>query len=221
MKATHVETKQTPIAGPDVRDLFREVLSAANKGAVSERAVTLLTAQSALETGHWKHLYNWNFANLKAGEDTSGFYMNLRNVREVIDGSEKWFSPEGEIDDRDGVLVGEEYPVPPGHPQTRFRAYQSAQEGAMALVARLMSKYPNSWHALLNDSDAEKYARALKSEKYYTASEKAYATALEKLVLQYSIPDDVPGLPGGLTVGQPEFERDRKRWVLPLFFSEQ
>lgn len=222
MKAKHVETKKTTIKGPEFRDLLRGTLKEANGGVnVPERMVSLLTAQSALETGHWEFLWNWNFGNSKAGEKTEGLFMNLRNVREVDrDGKEHWYNPDGEIDDRDGEPVGERYPVPPGHPATRFRAYETAEKGMVDWLALLSSRFPNSWAAALAGATPTEYARALKSERYYSGSEAGYAAQLEKLALQYGIPEDLPSLPGNLQVGAPEYERDRKRWVLPLFFSE-
>lgn len=222
MKAKHVETKKTVIKASEFRDMLRETLKEANGGVnVPERMVSLLTAQSALETGHWEYLWNWNFGNTKASEKTEGMFMNLRNVREVDrDGKERWYSPEGEIDDRDGELIGDRYPVPPGHPATRFRAYEDARKGLIAWLGVLSSKFPRSWAAAMGGVSPTDYAKALKSEQYYSGSETGYAAQLEKLALQYGIPEDVPTLPGNLQVGAPEFERDRRRWVLPLFFSE-
>jgi len=59
----------------------------------------------------------------------------------------------------------------------KYRIYQSAEDGARALVELLRDHYPEAWR-LLGADDVRTYAEALKSRGYYEASPAEYAIAL-------------------------------------------
>lgn len=145
-------------------------------------ALALAIAQSALETDQWGKIWRFNFGNLKA---TAGQDFQTLKTNERINGRLVWFAPEGQLDGPNGKVVGERWGVPPGHPQTRFAAYPSAQAGA------------RGWWALLN---RPRYAAALRELKagqarafaleasragYYTGKPEEYSAGLVALQRQF------------------------------------
>lgn len=146
-----------------------------------DMSLAVLMAQIALETGRGKSCHGWNLGNIKASKNYEGQYSCFR-CNEIIRGKVKWFSP-----DTDG------FAVPPGHPQTRFRAYEDAPglkpasvrasyEYVAFLAAR--TRYAKAWKAALA-GDPAAYVHELKIAGYFTASEGPYARAVVSLVKTY------------------------------------
>lgn len=159
---------------------------ALNHHLKSDPAVEVLAlalGKTALETGRWKAIHRFNFGNIKAGETYAGLYTTFR-CNEVIGGKVRWFDPT-----TDG------YSDPPGHPQTRFRAYTSAAEGAAAYIAFVAGgRYATAWQRLLA-GDASGYVHALKVAGYFTADEAPYLKGVVSLQREFigklkSLPDD-------------------------------
>jgi hypothetical protein len=134
----------------------------------SREALALALAKTALETGRWKAIWCNNWGNIKAGEKHEGLYCTIA-LNEVLNGKVVWFSPRGRLDRKGGVVVAEQYDDPPGHPQTRMRAYGTRDEGARAYVAFVAGgRYALAWQRLLA-GDAAGYATELRAKGYYTA----------------------------------------------------
>ena len=86
-----VPNRLTPL---DAREAGRALFSAytAFTGRPpSDRVGALLLAQSALETGNWQKIHNYNFGNVKARPD----YPTITQFRcsEIIDGVDRFFDP--------------------------------------------------------------------------------------------------------------------------------
>jgi len=149
-----------------------------------DAALSVLMAQIALETGRGKSCHNWNLGNIKASETYGGQYSCFR-CNEIIRGKVEWFDPDsGGFD------------VPPGHPQTRFRAYEDAEglkpapvRAAYDYVAFLAARtrYAKAWQAALA-GDPAAYVHELKVAGYFTASEGPYRKAVVSLFNTY-MPD--------------------------------
>jgi hypothetical protein len=134
VKGTYVPPKRTRITSQEMSDALRQEFD--DQGFdLSPHALLVLVAMSAHETGEWVSCWNFNLGNVKASPTWLGNYTCLNNVWEVLKGKERWFSPRGEIAGRNGALIGEEWALPPGHPQTRFRAYESLEYGVAGFVA--------------------------------------------------------------------------------------
>lgn len=145
---------------------FRRVMGK----APSAGQLALLLAHSALETGNWQvGLWNWNFGNVKASATYDGFHQYFR-CNEKINGAYVWFDPP--------------------HPQTRFRAYQTAADGCEAHIKFLavdttpLNGKPNvyalAWDALLRVEPAT-YVAELKQANYFTADFEQYRNTVVKL----------------------------------------
>lgn len=142
-------------------------------GRVPSAVTALAVAQSALETGRWKSTHCWNVGNIKAGPTHEGNYTCFR-CNEVIGGKIKWFDPTS-----DG------HTVPPGHPQTRFRAYANIYDGCLSYVEFLQRpRYAAAWEAM-HSGNAQAFVRALKQAGYFTADEAPYAKAIVSLQKEF------------------------------------
>lgn len=185
MRAVYVEPRTTPMSFEQAATAMRTALSSGKTELIRDDVLALALAKSALETGRWQKIWNWNWGNVKAGESYFGMYTCIR-LNEVIDGRVRWFSPEGE----DGKP--ERYAVPPGHPQTRMRAYANRYDGAHSYVDALVRLFPRSYEALFH-ADPAAFVRTLKSERYFTAAEGPYRTAVTSL--QHEFLRALRGLP--------------------------
>ncbi|MFZ5896793.1 MAG: hypothetical protein ACOY0T_37400 [Myxococcota bacterium] len=140
--------------------------------------VKVLVAHGALESGNFKiGLWNNNPGNIKLGARTSGPYTCI-TLNEVLKDKatgrfvERWFSPEGELSaspNNGGKLLRAPLPVPPGHPQTRMRAYPTLSEGISDKLRFLL--HPG-WAVALEFAargSASGYVRSIRSRGYFTA----------------------------------------------------
>jgi hypothetical protein len=157
---------------------------------ITNEALAVLLAHSALETGRWsKGLWCWNFGNKKASLSYAGKHCYFR-CNELIAGKYEWFDPP--------------------HPQTRFRAYDTAAQGAEAQVRFLGTasnpargnRYQAAWDAAMA-GDPAGTVNALHSAGYFTAHLAPYRRAVESLWREYVTKLDayegVPGVQGSST----------------------
>lgn len=83
--------------------------------------------------------------------------------------------------------MGERYSVPPGHPQTRIRAYQSPREGVEAWLSTIQApRYAGAVEALKR-GDADGFLAALKRGGYFTATLGEYKAALSDRLKNWTI----------------------------------
>jgi len=165
MKATLLPDKLTPLS-PDeaIAGMRGAVLKLKGKEGTPEQ-ITVLIAQSALETGHWKSFHCFNVGNAKASPNYEGFYCQFR-CNEIINGKTEWFDPP--------------------HPQTNFRAFLSAADGFadhIKLLATVL-RYAKAW-ACAERGEAEAYSRACAAAGYYSASVETYTRSTVQLFAKY------------------------------------
>lgn len=136
--------------------------------------VSVLVAHGALECGNFKEgLWNNNTGNIKTGSKWTGSYTCiLLNEREKRNGKwqDIWYSPEGELTSRRGVLVRPAVAVPPGDPQTRMRAFATLDD---ALEDKLKFLLQKDWRHCLEPAKqgaTSAYVRAIRAKNYFTAS---------------------------------------------------
>ncbi|HEX7670486.1 MAG TPA: glucosaminidase domain-containing protein [Polyangiaceae bacterium] len=116
-------------------------------------AVGILTAQWAHETASGASMYNYNFAGIK-GAGPQGFSV-AQKTREGFGATERRI-----VD--------------------HFRAYSSADEGAVDYVKLLSARYPDAV-AAAKDGNAPAFVHALKAHGYFTGSEQAYTRSIVAL----------------------------------------
>lgn len=128
-------------------------------------SLALLWAQWALETGRGKAIHNYNFGNLKRGKDDPTDWTMFR-CSEILNGREVFFDPP--------------------HPQTHFRAYPTAIDGALDYIKFLSKKtrYAKAWEAVKKGDPAE-FSHELKVAGYYTANEARYTAIVVKLTEEF------------------------------------
>lgn len=184
MQATYVPPVKTPLTFEKAHQCMRWALKTHIGAEPTDEVVALALAKTALETGRWKAIYNSNWGNVKATDQYVGMYTCFK-CNEILTraGKQKviWFAPEGELSSKDGMVVGQRWPVPPGHIQSRFRAYANAYDGADQYVSFVANgRYKLAWQALLQGS-VTGYVHELKVKGYFTAHESEYLRGVEGL----------------------------------------
>jgi hypothetical protein len=180
MRGRFVPDIVTPLCQQEAADAIRVAVERITGAPPSSQALAVLMAQTALETGRWQSLHRFNWGNIKAGAHWPHLYTCFR-CNEVINGRVQWFQP-----DTDG------WRVPPGHPQTRFRAYRSAQDGAEDHIRFLAvdtdgdgrNKYATAWGAAMAGEDAL-FVQSLKLAGYFTAPLAPYLRAVQLLTREF------------------------------------
>lgn len=154
-----VPNKLTPLT----REQAASALAAAYQQLAGARptpgVLALLLAQSALETGNWQKIHNFNFGNAKAGTD----YPLIVQFR------------CSEVDEH-----GVEHFFDPPDPQCNFRAYSDAASGALDYLKVLHSR-PTWWQGL-HTGDPSRFVDALSTPpKYFTANPAPYKRTVTTL----------------------------------------
>lgn len=185
VKGIYVAPTRTVVSPEALRAALADGLTAAGINA-SDHALTGLVAMSAHETGEWHSCWNNNLGNVKAAPSWPGQYTCLTNVWEVLNDVKRWFSPRGETEGKNGPLKGPEYPFPPGHPQTRFRAYPTLSEGVAGFVAKMIGKYRASLDVLLNGGSTDAFVASLKRQYYFTGDLAAYQASVRRFYQEFS-----------------------------------
>jgi hypothetical protein len=119
----------------------------------STETVAVMTAQWAHETGRGASMFNYNFAGIK-GTGPSGLTVAQRT-------REGWGASERTITDN-------------------FRAYRTAEEGALDYVKLLSTRFPRAFEAA-KTGDPAATVRALKQERYFTGDEVAYTRSVTRI----------------------------------------
>lgn len=154
--ATVVPAQRTPLTGTQARDALREAWINKYGSAPSEQTLATLTAQWALETGRGSSMMNYNFGGIK-GTSPSGLTVEYGT-------REGWGATETRI-------------------RARFRAYNTAAEGAEDYLSLLDRRYPNALAAARN-GDPDGFVRQLKRGGYFTGNEDAYARSVRNMSQQ-------------------------------------
>lgn len=207
MDAVFTEDVLTPLTFEEAARAMRAALKDAIRSSPSDPVLALALAKTALETGRWTSIHCSNWGNVKAGPRYAGMYTSFK-CNEVLGGKVVWFAPEGQLSSKDGILVGKRYDVPPGHPQTRFRAYANEFDGAYEYVEFVASgRYVDAWKELL-EGDAAGYVQALHRKGYFTADPAVYSKAVVSLQKEFEKRLSGSGIPDE-EVEDYEFDRLR------------
>lgn len=188
MLATWVTDKLTPLTWEQDRDSMRWALSSALSAPPSDTCLALAMAKCGLETGRFRSCHRHNRGNVKAGSKYTGMYCTFE-LNEVLRENGRdvtaWFSPLGRISGRGGKVIAEPYEDPPGHPQTRMRAYANEYDGADAYVQFMIKPKFLPAFDRMTAGDAVGMVRAMKAAGYFTADETTYANAVASMHREY------------------------------------
>lgn len=144
-------------------------------------SLAILFAHSALETGRWKQIANYNFGNIKKTH-----YKNL-SYKIIEDDGHKWtMFATGENKYNPETKKTEWQWFEPPHVETHFRSYDTIIDGAVDYIRFLSqkTKYEKAWLALM-EGDPSKYSKELSIAGYYTANEPKYTAGVVKIFNEF------------------------------------
>jgi hypothetical protein len=148
---------RTPLDGPEAaRHLARAWRETFGKDP-SPRALGILWAQWALETGRGRSMHGNNFGGLKGVGPEGG--------SAVLATREGFGSTETRI-------------------RSRFRAYETPEAGARDYVQTLADRYPEALAAAAK-GDADGFVRGLEQRRYFTADPAEYRRGIGALLREY------------------------------------
>lgn len=154
-----VQDKLTPLSRQDAAQALLTAYRALTGAFPSQAVLTLLLAQSALETGHWKKIHNFNFGNAKARLDYP-LIVQFRCSEVDAQGVEHFFDPPD--------------------PQCNFRAYNDAAAGALDYLKVLQSR-PHWWQGLHTENPSAFVDALATPPKYFTANPEQYKRTIVSL----------------------------------------
>lgn len=183
--------KLVVLTEPEAAYALREAWKSLFGAYPSTSTWAILFAQTCLETGRYKKgLHNYNFGNVKAASNYEG-YIQFFRVSEIIAQKEVWFEPP--------------------HPQTRFRAYLNAVDGATDYLRFLQGPRYAKALEYLKKGDCTSFTIALSSAHYFTASLTKYLKDMNSICNEFKrrLPefmaytpndkkDTLPAIPGKL-----------------------
>lgn len=147
--------KRTPVTPAEMYAALANAWRRRFDAEPSRASLLVLLAQSGIETGDWRSMWNYNVGNVKRVKGQP--WTMLAHVWEILDGKKVVFEPP--------------------HPQTHFRAFADLEAGVAAYLDTMAGRFAKSWQEVIA-GDPEGFARALKAQHYYTAPVDAYAKAL-------------------------------------------
>ena len=159
----------------------------------SREALALILAQSALETGRWKGMRDFNFGGVKASTDRDHQYftttecVSQARAAQVVAESKPSAWARYANPSEYGVCPPNTVRVVVGgkHPWARFRAHETAAESARDYLSVLAAKFPEAWKVLGTSANPNEYALALKKRGYFTAAVDQYAKSITSLQKEY------------------------------------
>lgn len=166
-----------------------------------------LLSQWALETAWGKSCWCWNIGNFKSRDGDLRNYTyyecderfdDPKVAQKYIDGAGVRIDGSGlpnaafKSVNKDGTTTVYFWP---DHPVSRFRAYETLQDGAVDYVNSLFNRFYKAWPAVLKGDPVE-FVHQLKVQKYFTADEATYTKTTQSLHKTFSkIPFDMNKLP--------------------------
>jgi hypothetical protein len=145
-------------------------------------------AHSALETGHWKSMHNFDFGNEKMSSSWKGLYTQFK-CDELFDPATaqraKALGPCVLDPLEDGTGRVRVVLIPP-HPWSSFVAFDNAAEGAadqVDLICCRLDRYATAWSACYR-GDPEAFVRALGAAHYFTGNIEPYVKAVVSIFHQ-------------------------------------
>ncbi len=153
LAATQVRRERTPMTGPDAEQALSQAWSQVVGSRPSPETLSILLGQWAMETGHGKKMWNYNFGGIK-GTSPEGLTTSYK-------------THEGYGDTRQAIT-------------DRFRAYSTAEEGAKDYVGLLARKYGDAIEAA-KAGDPRDFVTALRAGGYFTGDPAAYTRAVSSI----------------------------------------
>jgi hypothetical protein len=156
----------------------------------TKESLLVLLAQSSLETGRYKSIYN--LGNVKSikndGYDFTYYKCNevltISTAKRLIANQEKDGGKVSVVKYNDDQLTCT-VSFEPKHPVCCFKAFTSLEDGARFYLGFLYKKYNKAWKSVLL-GNPDLFCRILKVLKYYTADEGQYTKSVVSLYKEFS-----------------------------------
>jgi hypothetical protein len=183
----YVDPIRTPADPMLVSLAYRAALYTITGMMPSSECVAILHGQYALETGHGAYCICNNPANIKATLawiNAEKMFTSIK-LNEKENGIYVWYVPEGKLKPDGRTIDGESWPIPPGHPATRMRAFETLEDGIRDKIAFLNQP---EWAPALKEAlegRAAGYVTAIKHRHYFTADLDAYIRSVIALAKKY------------------------------------
>lgn len=179
--------KRTPVSPEQVFLSFATAWQMLTGSPPERHIIHILHAQSALETGHWKSLWNYNLGGAKKHGDCDWTYFTTteRFTHAAADRYLASSKPGAEV-----TLVK----VEPAHktlrfsgkqPMNCFASWEDLDTAALDHLRLLFRRYPQALEEA-KKGDAVAYVRELKRRGYFTADEAAYARTVNSIARRYT-----------------------------------
>ncbi len=188
--ATRLNAQVTPITFQDVAVALQAAWTKLLGTAPTTKSLSVLLAQSALETGHWKHSYCFNLGNAKATQSWQGdfcFYpadeivTEAQAARAYADRSPRTDGVAGHNVELTRLKSGMvQVTLHPDHPWCRFRAFTTLAAGAEDYLGLLHERFHKAWPAI-ESGDPVQFVHTLKELRYFTASVERYLPPVQQL----------------------------------------
>lgn len=159
MSNQNVPPQHTPISAEQLYGALTRAWPSVVGGTANRASLLVLLAQSALETGAWKSLYNYNLGNVKHVQGDGYDFFSIR-CNEFANGQEVWS-------------------------QCQFRAYPNLDTGAQDYLAFLVRRFRTAWSAV-EDGDPDDFVHRLKAAGYFTSSESDYQAGVRRYFDSFS-----------------------------------
>lgn len=151
-----VQRMKTPLSGGQAADALGRAWQSVTGERPSKRAIAVVTAQWAHETGRGRAMHNFNFGGIK-GAGPAGLTAQLET-------REGWGENAQRI-------------------TASFRAYSTATEGAEDFISLLARRYPKALEAA-KAGDANGFVKSLHAGGYFTDNPAAYGRSVSALAEQ-------------------------------------
>ena len=175
----YIPTKVTKLTESEAAIALQEGWSKYMGQTPKMETLAILWSHTALETGRWKMMRNYNWGNIKKRhavpryriEDDGHLFTMFATGENLWNKQSKkyeyvWFNPP--------------------HTQTHFVAHKSVTDGATHYIDFLAkrTRYAKAWGKMI-DGDPKAYSHELKVAGYYTASEALYTKHVVNLTSEF------------------------------------
>jgi flagellum-specific peptidoglycan hydrolase FlgJ len=160
---TFVENQLTKLSPEQAASALSEGYKLITGSKPTQAVLSLLLGQTALETGNWQSMHNYNFGNVR-GVSPDGLFTSFR-AGEVEGGKEVFYEA--------------------GDPRNKFRAYQDVISGAADYIRALRDK-PHWWNGLQSGTVEGFIAGLTTYPAYFTANAAQYSRVLSDRMSHYT-----------------------------------
>jgi hypothetical protein len=192
---TRLNAEVTSVTSLEVAAALRAAWTKLLGTPPTNESLAVLLAQSALETGHWKHSYCFNLGNAKATASWEGDFC-FYPADEIVTEAQAAQAFAERAPRTDGVAGHNveltrlkngmvQVTLHADHPWCRFRAFASLADGAEDYLGLLHKRFAKAWPAI-ESGDPVRFVHTLRELRYFTASIERYLPPLQQLFTRFS-----------------------------------